>query len=268
MKILPLLVSLLASAAFAQEKRVEVVAAGPVRPPAPPSEYHLFWKPTVDVTLSVEAALGSEMELSADLFQLSSSLAAPLKMDIPLGPPIPFKDRTRQTATLPLELPKIQRQTRVQARIKAKKGTEWEKVGQVNLVVYPVDSFSPEEIVGRTPLVLFGNDPRLAEFFKHYKVNFEEIGGSLPKDLDASKLYIGKAEATQFTRWQEAHPEWKGNLIVFSENASVLPGVFSEFGAQHRLSKVTLPILEHLGDDPRSQQTLLSLVQTITHQNP
>lgn len=267
MKILAITLSLIAVTAFAQDQHLEIIGVGSATPPAAASVTHLFWSPSVEITLAVEGALGSQMELRADLFQLSDSLAAPLVRDLPTGPPVSFKNSTRRKLSVSLPLPKLQRQTQLQVRFKTKKEGDWAKIGQATLVVYPADYLKDVELGNQLPLVVFGGDGRLAEFFKRQKIKFEEIGQALPETPQADRLYLGRAGAKELSQWQEAHPEWKGNLVVFTEAAAQLPGVFSQFSANQRISKVTLPILDQLGTDPRSQKTVIDLINSITQQN-
>lgn len=251
---------------------VEIDGTGGSQPVAKPPRLHVFAGQPVHVDLSVLTPNGKPMDISADLFQKGQSLLAPIQKDIEVAKAINSAgfEPLRPLLTWTLSVPEVKRETEMVVRFRVKTdANEWRAAGQLFLTVYP-PNFAAEDLekIGKTPgLRVFGSDP-LRKFLQAQKVDFDDAGpdlDALPAAPEGPGIFVGEVTTHQLTEWLEAHPRWKGNLVVFCSDAPLLPGVFlTTHQGGLRLAKVTMPMLDTLSTDPHSQKTLIDILNSIT----
>ena len=233
--------------------------------------YHAFGGQTLNIDLAVESPGRSSVEIRADLFQKGQSLLATLQKDVVVahGVRSELEAAGRVLVSWELAAPEVKRETQILARLKTKTADgEWASAGQFLLVIYP-PGFAKEPLAafakGRG-FHVFGRNKNLRGFLKTEKTSFEEAGDdltSLPETPDAKGIYLGETTAKELAEWQSSHPGWRGNLVVFCSDSPLLPGVFVTARGGSRTAKVTLPLLNSLSVDPRSQKTFLEILNTI-----
>lgn len=265
MKLRVAIFCLITAVAAAEEPRLEILGLADKQTAFTPPASHVFGGQPVKIDLSLEAPLGSKLEARADLIQKAQSLTAPLQKDIVVAEAISFAGQTRCRITASLPLPKVQRETQIIARFRLKAKGEWRPASEMIFVVYPPDFLKGElqDIAGATRLHLFGDDKRLRDFLNGQEVKFDEIGAEFPENPETNQVYAGCAGAKELSQWLAAHATWQGSLLVFCEDSNLLPGVFIDSRRERRLAKVTLPLLDNLSSDPRSQKTLTEIFNNI-----
>lgn len=234
-----------------------------------PRVYHAFGGRTLAVEAVLSGAPGTVLEVQADLLQKAQSLVVPVQKEIPLGKGIELGDALPHLCKLDLPVPEVKRESLfiAQFRVKTQKAGDWQASGQAILKVYPPDGAkeSLAQIAREHPLQLFGTDTRLRDFLESRHIPFSDTGTeleNLPPSSPAGTVFLGSAPAAQVARWVNAHPEWQGSMVVFSPDSGLLPGVFSTPQNGRNIVKVTLPLLETLSTDPRSQKTLVEIFKT------
>ncbi|MDD5348674.1 MAG: hypothetical protein PHQ12_00555 [Chthoniobacteraceae bacterium] len=249
--------------------RIDGTSGG--QPGAQPPAYYGFGGQPVTLELAVETPKGEPVDIQADLFQRAQTLLAPVQKDIVVAQALNASGFApyRPLVSWKMPLPAVTRETQMLARFRVRTGAaDWQPAGQVLLTVYPPD-FAKEELarVAKDPgLRVFGGDA-LRKFLKAQKTDFEDVGSdlaSLPPSPEDKNLYIGEATSRQLAQWLTANPAWQGSLVVFCTDTPLLPGVFVTTQGGLRLAKVTLPMLDTLSTDPRSQKTLVEVLKSVT----
>lgn len=260
-----------ARAKIAPPPRMEPVQTNAVVPST--RVYHAFGGETLAVEVLLSGAPGTVLEIQGDLLQKAQSLAVPVQKEIPLGKGIELGDAAMHLHTLALPIPEVKRESLFIARfrIKTTAGGDWQAGGQIVVRAYPPNEAKENlaELAKENRLQLFGSDKRLRAFLESRKIPFTETGTdleTLPHAPRAGAVFLGDASAVQLARWADAHPDWQGNLIVFSPDSNLLPGVFLTPRNGRKIVKVTLPLLDTLSTDPRSQKTLVEILKTAAAQ--
>ncbi len=261
-----------ASAASADEPGVEILGDGGANAAAPDLLYNVFGGQPVklDLWLRIGGA-GGKVDLTADLVQKANALAAPLAKDVPLAGGIAFGGQPSGRITVSLPFPKVRGETQVVALFRFKSGGKTIPAGKAVFNVYPADFFKDrmQDITGTMRLEIFGGDKRLGDFLKSREIKFTDGSDTLPDNPAAGGVYAGSIGAKELAQWLDAHPVWHGGLIVFCGDTGLLPGVFVEARGDGRMAKVTLPLLDNISTDPRSQETLAEIFNAITpHTKP
>ena len=241
---------------------------------------HVFGGQPVKVDLAVKPLSSNRLEpleIQADLYQKGQSLLAPIQKDIVVAKASHF-DGCFQSSGLfflpliswELPVPEVKRETEMIARLRMKSGGgEWLPSGQISITVYP-PGFAKEALAAfskKRGLHLFGENKRLREFLKAQKAEFDYAGedlATLPNATQDNGVYIGEATSRELAEWLGTHPGWRGNIVVFCPDSPLMPGVFVTAQGGFRIAKVTLPLLDTLSSDPRSQKTLLEILNTLS----
>lgn len=267
--LIPAMLCLLATVSLGETQPVLRVLA-----PSGPTEpvYHVTGGQSLKVEMVLESPARGSVEIVADLFQKSQSLLAPIQKEILVAKAVPSEENQafRPLVSWTLPIPEVKRTTQMMARFRiTSNGTEWTPAGQILITAYP-RNFAKDELdafAKTRGLHLFGSSDRLRHFLKAQQVKFDDAGddlAALPPTPDEKVVYIGEANSREFADWFATQPRWRGNIIVFCSDGALLPGVFVSGPNGFQTIKVTLPLLDTLSTDPRSQNTLLEILHTLT----
>jgi len=245
-------------------------------PNGEPAIYNVFGGQSVELPLAIDGSrLGQgKVQLSADLFQKAQTLLAPLRKNILVKDAIVI-DGTSQLNQLlkwSLAIPDVKRECQMLLRLRLKKDdAKWESACDVLLNVYPKDAATEDlrRIAALKAIHLFGGAMHFRDFLLAKKIRIADEGRditAIPTQPDPKGVYIGTATSTQLGGWLLDHPEWAGTLVVFCSDGDLLPGVFISGNHGARVAKVTLPIMNSLASDPRSQATLVEILNSVIHQ--
>lgn len=112
-------------------------------------------------------------------------------------------------------------------------------------------------------LLVAGRSTLLRHYLRGEKLEFEDLGPESPDRLDADSLLLAELSPAA---WRDLSAETVpagARLLAFVSDPALLPGVYAESAA--RRTKITLPLLARLSDDPRARHTLHTvLLQTLT----
>jgi len=259
---------------------IQAVASGSPASKQPLSPLYFFGDQPLKFDAGIAAPLGSHVEIHADLFQTSAGgLTGLLLKNIALSPVLFFAKCTQCTAPCALPaLPAIKRPTKtllkIYARIQGQPNTP-QLAGILEIFLYP--RHTPAEWkkiiaailaeAGLDRLAVFGKEDALRHFLQSQQVPFDNLGPEWPAAFDARRLYLAGSPPTK----PDSLPPLAGvRIALFNpETAGIpmLPGVYPVAdSAGGALVKVTLPgVLEHLNDDPRSQQIFLEILRQTLH---
>jgi hypothetical protein len=230
----------------------------------------------------VTAPLGSHFGIYADLYQTSAGgWSVPLSKNLRLSPDLEFDARTQLIVpcTVP-NLPVVRSPTRMLLKLFVRPQAQPDAsrpMGTLDVIVYP--PLAPAdwkktiatalEQAGLAHLDVFGKRDSLRRFFREQQIPFDDLGADWPDTFDSHTLYLGDSPLPK----PDHLPSLAGmHLALFISSPSeipTLPGVYSMTDATGgAVVKVTLPaLLDHLGDDPRSQQVFLEIIgQTLMPQ--
>jgi len=230
-------------------------------------EFHVFGGQPVELDFAVDAPLNAQVSLTANLYQLAKSLAAPLRSGLPVGGRLDFSQQTRQLIHASLPLPEVKRKTEILLRVQAQIEGEPKllRAGDARLFVYPKDL--TKELAGilaqpdresGAQFAVFGESKRIRAFFQAHEIPFLDCGTELPAEFNKRALYLGE--------WNGESPLPRientagARLAIFQTEPGALPGVHVSTVRGVSLTKVTLPILDTLATNPQSQQTFADLL--------
>lgn len=208
---------------------------------------HVFDDQPAQFELQVEAPLGTSVSVRADVAQVASGIAAPLVSGVKIADPVEFKDRTSTMVPARIAVPEVKRKTELRVRLRVgRAGEEASLSREARVMVYPRGL--PESL--KKPageIYLFGESARLRAFFSANKIPFTDAGKEMPGEFKKSALYLGETN--------EAIPPAPGaRVVVFASWVELFPGVYRDRSPAGSVTKVTLPILGDLSDNPRSRE--------------
>ncbi len=263
LRIVSILALLAASLAVVQAGEVTVRPVGP----APEPVLHVVGGEPANLALEITAPKGETAKLRVALFQLATSLAAPL------GPPVELGEIAGAGALdVSILMPDVKVPTILEARIEARTEEVFTAAGRFRLVVYPSDAMDrlgrfAKGILEESGLRIgvFGKSDAIRSLLRKRRVDFRDLGAR-PPDSPADKLFLvgdaaTPAEVDSLRRMRARR------LLVFSDDPTVAPGVYSHVVPEGAFVKVTLPLLETVATDPQSQHTFLEILESM-HSQP
>ncbi len=249
------------------ESRVSLVAMTPAKQNTDeagsieqvPQALHVFGGRTVGINFRLKGEPGVAGEMEAQCFAVADGLRAPLGAWQALGS---FRLNEKGEGELFAEVPvsKPARRIGIDAQLRARVESAVVPVGSGHFMVYPDDLVAPLKRAGMT-LGVFGGNEALRSFFKEKEVPFKEMGRELPSPSSGEMILIGDETDVRFKEWLRRLPtDAQVRLIAFVPDPTVLPGVYRQTSGRLGVTKVTLPILQNLADDPLLQTSLVRLI--------
>lgn len=109
-------------------------------------------------------------------------------------------------------------------------------------------------------LLVCGDSPELRAFLRDHSLAFEDLDRDAPEALDPDTVLLGVLAPEDWRRL--AAPDSPGRLLAFVEDASLVPGVYSQPRSTPGAfaAKITLPLPPLLATDPRARATLHTLL--------
>ncbi len=255
MKWLLIMLLGLGAAVQAQEANV-VTAVEPVR------ELHVFGGVNLPVELIADGPLGTSTEVRADLWQLTGSLAAPLRKDFEVSEKsLDFSGATPRVLRRSVPLPEVQRITRMALRFRVRQADDpsWLSTGNMALNVYPKESAQWYSFTHRADarLAVFGPaDSPFRSVLKAHGVKYEDLGRELPGELPESILVAGEMGPVALQDWLGGHAASKGALVILCSDPDGLPVISIERRPGFCLTKIATALLGNLSTDPLAGETL------------
>lgn len=229
-------------------------------------EFHAFGGKELPMTIDLKG--DEEAEIVLRVFQTADGLSAPLG---PVQEAGRFSPDARGAGHLDvsLPLPKVDKPLRLAVQILTKKDEMLRGRCGFLVFVHPQEDTqliaALEQARKRAggDLAVFGEGEELRNYLRKHEVRFVEAGPGLPAELDPKLFYLGNTDAEALKEWS---PRTTGPVavIAFTNDRELLPGFTMNTAGAVTCGKVTLPILETLDSDPRSQKSLVAAIdQTV-----
>jgi hypothetical protein len=220
-------------------------------------------------TLTIDVVVPASLDRSkivAGLWQASGSIS------LPLGEPVALDGQADAHGIVPvrIEFPKLERKARVFVKFTAKDEPRT-TLGLAHVQVYPPFDWAPITRKLKKDglrLLVFGADETLRAFFKTRDVGFEDNGDNPPDRLDRDTLAVGALTPKSWLERKDRFAPEGGGLIVFVVPDDGLPGVYTQAAGEGAITKVTLPVLARLAEDPRGEDLLFQLIEQHLHIAP
>lgn len=236
----------------------------------PPPAFHVWGGQALELSLEIVATdPAPHLNVRASLHQITSAISAPLASELPVAQELTFDRSLARFEKWKVTPPSVRHVTTVQLRfdVQAGEGNPWQPAGSARLVIYPADlteqwkkAVAEAESRESGRLAVFGDSVRIKTALRRCGVDFEDLGDTLPSQLDRSLLYLGECTPSDLVelRSREKLPP---RLILFVDDPELLPGVYwSDHGAGF-LAKVTLPIWQDFARSPQRQSAFFNLLQ-------
>lgn len=230
----------------------------------PASEYPVVGGQPIKFGIAVQAPAGAKISLVAHLSQVGGDLVAPLQTHPLTSKELDFPAAERRELTVEIPLPEVKRPSTV--LVDFQEDPQGPSVGRASFLVFPklvpgepARALETAEKSGGTRLAIFGQSPALRAFFRDQKITFEDLGAEFPRDFPSRLLVLGEVTATELERRRPTGAS--GRAIFFTTGAWQPRGVYQTTTPEGSLTKVTLPILSDLADNPQNQALLLDLLK-------
>ncbi|MBC8010002.1 MAG: hypothetical protein H7067_07890 [Burkholderiales bacterium] len=194
-------------------------------------------------------------EVRAALFQIAGTVARPLDTPIDLRPD-PADPRIVTAHFTP---PAVTRVSTLWLRFTG--------LGVIPFAVFPDPATRTDQAsladalrLGHLRIVVCGESPELRAFLRDHALAFEDLDRDAPDSLEADTVLLGLLSDADWRRL--AAPDSPGRLLAFVEDASLVPGVYSQPRSTPGAfaAKITLPLPTLLATDPRARATLHTLL--------
>ncbi len=218
----------------------------------------------------------ADTSLRADLFQLAGSLAMPIARNIRLEESIALSQASPSAEQVTLKFPEVKQRAEILVRLSLFENTSQNtptQLGDLHFEVFPasvtrelVELLQPKS-EGTPQAVVFGPGHKLRHFLAALHVPIEDAGTGTPDRFDPARLYFGELATDQ--QFQEARDRGAGaRMALFFLDDTLPAGVYADRSHSGVLVQVTLPLLDNLADDPRSQLGLTKIIHLLSAPPP
>ncbi len=199
-------------------------------------------------------------KLTVRVWQVANGIALPLGDSVA----VQGESDAHGITAVQASFPKVERKTSVVVKF-TPDDVPGMTLGIVHVQVFPPVDWSPLErrLKREGPrLVVFGRDPALQKFLEARGFECADNGDRPPDRLDRDTLTLGVLSAQEWAESPAARSSPDGGrLLVFINDSDALPGVYAQSAGVGSITKVTLPVLANLTNDPRAEDLLLQLIE-------
>ena len=266
---------------------VEARWTGPDDPAQTATAHSCFGGTSIDATLRIYGSAGKQIDITAQLYQISRSLAAPVggRLDVVAG--LSFGTRARAGLAWSIELPAVERPTTFELRFYARDVTDTAPttVGRQSLRVHPTDLLRElREQSAKTPIVVDDPNEQLIPFLRSQRIDHVDINqvglwgitqtnrsftSESGDRTDAVRLALRVCPWETYPRRRErerneteiALRKQGYRIIRFRERAGALSAIVVERTERGIQLDVEMPILNELSRSPAAQLLLLEIVR-------
>jgi hypothetical protein len=217
----------------------------------------------ISVPLSMDAELGTNWDLTAEWMLVAGNRAAPLPGKQLVAENLQFSDRTGRKFSVEVNMPEVQRESKVILRIVATNPDAEDsalRVASFAGVAFPPPE-SEDGLVARlrkfaqqSRLFLAGESPEIREFFNNQKIPFEDFDSKMPP-ADPLDIVLYQGDNQPKDLFSRVRCLW------FAPLDPLLPGVFPPPLGSNKPTRITLPVLNSLEKSPLKQKAFLQLLQ-------
>ncbi|MDF3057803.1 MAG: hypothetical protein K0R17_2018 [Rariglobus sp.] len=244
-------------------REVILLGAQDVRDPVP--QFAVTAGGVLTFEVLIPASLDRSM-IAVGLWQISGSLT------LPLGDPVAVTEPSDVHGITPvrLEFPELERKTRVLVKFTTKDEPRT-ILGLAQVQVHPPLDWTPiaRKVKKEGPrLLVFGRNATLLDFLKAREIECADNGENPPGQLDRDTLTLGSISTKDWEERKDRISTDGGSLLVFVSDSDALPGVHRSPAGEGAITKITLPVLAMLANDPRGEDLLFQLIEQHLHSAP
>jgi hypothetical protein len=222
------------------------------------------------IGIEINGVTAQSASLRADLFPVAVAMALPLAKDIHLQEGITLSNASPQRLRVSIKFPSVKLRIEVLVRLMLIPNVSLASpilLGDLRFEVFPAsvtkeltDLLKPD---GSSSAVVFGPGQKLRHFLTGLHVPFEDGGIGTPDRFDPHNLYFGELSTEEQFR-QSQDRSAGARLVLFSPDESLPTGVYSDQSSSGVFIHATLPLLDNLNDDPRSQLGLIKVIHLLS----
>jgi len=225
------------------------------------TEIFAFAGSMLSIRLDYTAAAGTRITWTHELFLTSSSMAVPFEKFSPLTR-VAGEEDTHVLWLPDVRAPEVKQRTEMLLKILGQTEGNESTCANIRLFVFPLDMAKPlkELVSGGIRLAVFGKSNAIRTFLRVNRIAFTELGDEIPRQVDRGLFVAGDIDSRKLDDWLKHLP--KGafiRLVAFTRDPWSIPGAYVQAQSGSVICKVTLPILENLASDPRSQAAFVEL---------
>lgn len=266
---------------------VEVLWTGRDHPATKATDRICFGGTAIDTRLRVYGTAGKQIDITAQLHQISRSLAAPVGGPLKVVTGLSFGATARAQLKWSVQLPAVERATTFELRFYARDvgDTVFKTVGRQSLRVQPSDLLRElREYSAKTPIVVQDPDRQLIPFLRTQGIDYVDIDrvGLHGLGQTSRSFENGARDRTEAVRLalrvcpigtdphrrEHARDETEiallkqgYRIIRFREKAGTVPAIVVERSDRGIQIDVEMPLLNELTDSPAAQLLLLEIVR-------
>lgn len=266
---------------------VEVIWTGRDHAPTVATARNCFGGTSIDATLRVYGSAGKQIDITAQLHQISRSLAAPVGGPLEVVAGLSFGATARAQLEWSVELPAVERPTTFELRFYARDvaDTSFKTVGRQSLHVHPSDLLRElRAYSAKTPIVVEDPDGRLIPFLRAHGIEHVDVervglhgitqtkrsfgsGAGDPPEVVRLAMRVCPTETGPRTREHDRNEteiallKQGYRIIRFREKADTMPAIVVERTDRSVLIDVEMPLLSELTESPAAQLLLLEIVR-------
>lgn len=225
--------------------------------------HHFFGGQKIKLPIIVHGVSSEAIDLQARLFQLTSSLVAPVGDVLEVFSQKKLNNHSQKEYSVSVKLPSVKRETTLELRFWAKihSKKEWRDVGRTRIQVYPKKLLEPLKVWSENiQLRLEDNEGTLSRFLTAQEFTFMDSKAATlrPSQRSIVTLLVRNSERSSLPKHRIRAGE---TVIIFREGVESLPKIVVSPSGKGNLISVEMEIIKNLETDPRTQKTFLQILQ-------
>ncbi len=226
-------------------------------------EHHYFGGQKIHLPLIVNNVENVDIELKAEITQLSFSLRAPHEIKPEIVPALEDKKKLPYKKFISIELPNVKRKTvfELHYQMTQEKQDNWQGTGRVEIHVYPRDILKPLQTwADNIQLRINDREGVFAQVLEGNGIPFVDYRAGIPKTKDRHivTIVVG-SPGKHFLRDKQNHPN--ESIIILREEITTIPNVMVQSYKTGMLIDVYLKFVKRLADDPQCQKMLVDIIR-------
>lgn len=226
-------------------------------------EHHYFGGQKIRLPVIVANFKNVNVELKAEITQLSFSLRAPYEIKPEILLTSEDKKKLPYNKFISLELPNVKRETVFELRyqMKPEKQDNWQEAGRVEIHVYPRDILKPLQTWAENiQLRINDSEGVFTQVLERNGIPFVDYraGGPKTKNRHIVTIVTG-TPGKHFLPDKQNHPN--ESIIILHEEINTIPNVMVQSFKTGMLIDVYLKFVKRLADDPQSQKMLVDIIR-------
>jgi hypothetical protein len=242
-----------------------------------PNILYSFGNITADISLSAANYCGSTFGLKVEFRQLAGRIAAPLGVVHERAYDPESKPEVLADVSFSLTIPEVQRETDFELVyfVQKEKGGAWEITGTTTLKVYPDTLLEKMHSYAKdTTFIILDRSGALQKLMKDEKIPFIDLPGEFSRveKIDPETRAVALCSTApakddmprdDLEEYVALAEEFTDAVIVFKKRSSELSQLYVKEKDEVFHVVAEIDLLEDLLENPKSQQNLLQVIDTV-----